>query len=73
MDEYGRLEDEGKMALLLRRSVDRVEGEAGDRVDECVMEEVRMWRQKQKVLVFGGSPHEPGPPITPQTLPPLNP
>ena len=49
VDEYGRLEDEGKM------------------------EEVRMWRQKRKVLVFGGSPHEPGPPITSQTLPPLNP
>ena len=32
-----------KMALLLRRSVDSVEGEVGDRVDECVMEEVRKW------------------------------
>jgi len=31
VDEYGRVEDEGRMALLLGRSVDSVEGEVGDR------------------------------------------
>ena len=40
IDEYGRVEDEGKMALLLGRSVKSLEREGGDRVDECVMEEV---------------------------------
>ena len=35
--------DEGKMALLLGRSVKSLEREVGDRVDECVMEEVRKW------------------------------
>jgi len=43
----------------LGRSVDSVEGEVGDRVDECEMEEVRKWWQKWKVLVFGESPLEP--------------
>ena len=33
----------------------------GDRVDECVMEEVKKWWQKRKELVYGGSPHKPGP------------
>lgn len=56
--EYGRLEDEGRMELLLERSVDSVEEEVGGRVDERVMEEVVA---KRKVLVFGRSPHEPGP------------
>ena len=40
IDEYGRVGDEGKMALLLGRSVKSLEREVGDRVDECVMEEV---------------------------------
>ena len=41
-----------------------------NRVDECVMEEVRKWWQRRKELVYGGSPHEPGPPYNPQTPPP---
>ena len=60
-DEYGRVGDEGKMALLLGRSVKSLEREVGDRVDECVMEELRKWWQRRKELVYGGSPHEPGP------------
>ena len=40
IDEYGRVGDEGKMALLLGRSVKSLGREGGDRVDECVMEEV---------------------------------
>ena len=39
IDEYGRVGDEGKMALL-GRSVKSLEREVGERVDECVMEEV---------------------------------
>ena len=39
--EYGRLGHEGKIALLLGGSVKSLEREGGDRVDECVIEEVR--------------------------------
>ena len=54
--------DEGKMALLLGRSVKSLEWEVGDRcMDERVMEEVRKWWQRRKELVYGGSSHEPGP------------
>ena len=42
------------MALLLGRSVDSVEGEVGDRGSEEMAE-------KSMVLVFGVSPHKPGP------------
>ena len=49
------------MALLLGRSVKSLEREVGDRVNECIMEEVRKWWQRRKELVYGGSPHEPGP------------
>ena len=42
MEKWG---GEGKMALLLGRSVKSLEREVGDRVDECVMEEVRKWWQ----------------------------
>ena len=52
--------DEGKMALLLGRSVKSLEREVGDRVDEHIMEEVRKWWQR-KELVYGGSSHESGP------------
>ena len=52
IDEYGRVGDERKMALLLARSIKR---ELGDRVDECVMEEVVAEEEK---LVYSGSPHE---------------
>ena len=52
--------DEGKMALLLGRSVKSLEREVGDRVDKHIMEEVRKWWQR-KELVYSGSPHEPGP------------
>ena len=38
--EYGRVGDEGKMALLLGLSVKSLEREVGERVDECVMDEV---------------------------------
>ena len=61
IDEYGRVVDEGKMALLLGKNVKSLEREVGDRVDECVLEEVRKWWQRRKELVYGGSPHEPGP------------
>ena len=37
LEEYWRAEEEGKVALLLGRSI---QGDAGARVDECVMEEV---------------------------------
>ena len=37
LEEYWRAEEEGKMALLLGRSI---QGYVGARVDECVMEEV---------------------------------
>ena len=40
IDEYGRVGHEGKMALLLGRSVKSLEREGGERVDECVMDEV---------------------------------
>ena len=40
IDEYGRVGDKGKTALLLGRSLER---EVGDRVDECVMKEARKW------------------------------
>ena len=49
------------MALLLGRSVKSSEREVGDRVDEHIMEEVRKWWQRRKELVYGESPHEPGP------------
>ena len=52
--------DEGKMALLLGRNLKSLEREVGDRVDECVMEEVRKWWQRRKELVYSGSLHEPG-------------
>ena len=61
IDEYGRVGDEGKMALLLGRNVKSLERKVSNRVDECVMEEVRKWWQRRKELVYGGSPHEPGP------------
>ena len=38
IDEYGRVGGEGKMALLLGRSVKSLEREVGDRVNECIME-----------------------------------
>ena len=40
IDEYGRVGDERKMVLLLGRSIKSLERELGDRMDECVMEEV---------------------------------
>ena len=43
MDEYGRVGDKGKMALLLGRSVKSLEREVEDGVGECIMEEVRKW------------------------------
>ena len=49
LEEYWRAEEEGKMALLLGRSI---QGDAGARVDECVMEEVLKWKE----LVYGGNP-----------------
>ena len=49
------MEGEGKMALLVGRSV--LEREVGDRVDECIVEEA----EPEKELVYNGSPHEPGP------------
>ena len=64
IDEYGRVGDEGKMALLLGRSGKSLEMEVGDRVDERITEEVRKWWHEEeefKELVYGGSPHEPGP------------
>lgn len=47
---------EGKVALLLERSVERVEGEVGARVDVWVIEEVPKWWQRRKELVYGGNP-----------------
>ena len=41
--EYGRVGDEGKMALLLGRNVKSLERKVSNRVDECVMEEVGRW------------------------------
>ena len=61
IDEYGRVGDEGKLALLLGRNVKSLEREVGNRVDECVMEEVRKWWQRRKELVYCESPHESGP------------
>ena len=40
IDEYGRVGDERKMALLLGRSVKSLGREGGERVDECIMDEV---------------------------------
>ena len=60
-DEYGRVGDEGKMALLLGRSVKSLEREVGDRVDERIMEEVRKWWQRRKELVYSKIPLVPGP------------
>jgi len=65
------VEDEARMALLLGRSVDSVEGEVGDRVDECVMEKVRKWRQKRfwclvEVSYYKWSPPKAVPPDCPQ-------
>ena len=70
IDEYGRVGDEGKMALLLGRNVKSLERKVSNRVDECVMEEVRKWWQRRKELVYGGSPHEPGPLQPPNSPPP---
>ena len=56
IDEYGRVGGMGKMALLLGRSVKSLEREVGDRVDECVMEEV----VAEEELVYSGTPNEPG-------------
>ena len=53
LEEYWRAEEEGKMALLLGRSI---QGDAGARVDECVMEEVLKWWLRRKELVYGGNP-----------------
>jgi len=39
------VEGEGKMAVLVERSV--LEREVGDRVDECIMEEVRKRSQRR--------------------------
>ena len=72
IDECGRVGNEGKMALLLGRNVKGLEREVGNRVDKCVMEEVRKWWQRRKELVYGGSPHKPGPLYNPQTQPPHN-
>ena len=49
LEEYWRAEEEGKMVLLLERSI---EGDAG------VMEEVLKWwlNSKRKELVYGGNP-----------------
>ena len=44
IDEYGRVGGEGKMALLLGRSVKSLEREVGDRVNECIM---RKWWQRR--------------------------
>ena len=43
VDEYGRVGDKGKTALLLGRSVKSLEREVEDGVGECIMEEVRKW------------------------------
>ena len=51
IDKYGRVGDEGKMALLLGRSVTSLEREVEDRVD--VMEKVRRWWQRRKEPVYG--------------------
>ena len=61
IEEYGRVELEGKMALLLGRSTESSEREVRNRVDECIMEKARTWWQRQKKLVYSGSPHEHGP------------
>ena len=60
IDEYGRWGMRERWHLL-GRSVKSLEREVGDRVDERVMEEMRKWWQRRKELVYGGSPHEPGP------------
>ena len=70
IDEYGRVGDEGKMALLLGRSIKSLEREVGDRVDECVMEEVKKWWQRRKELVTVEVPMNLDP-YNPQTRPPL--
>ena len=45
----GRVEDEGKMAMLLGEECKS--GERSERrVDGCIMEEVRKWWQRQKEL-----------------------
>ena len=57
IDEYGRVGGEGKMALLLGRSVKSLDREVGDkRVHYGGSEEV----VAEEELVYGGSPHEPG-------------
>ena len=58
IDEYGSVGDEGMMALLLGRNIMSLEREVGD---ERVTEKVRKWWERRKKLIYGGSPHEPGP------------
>ena len=41
MEEYGRVELERKMALLLGRSTESLEREVRNRVDECIMEKAQ--------------------------------
>ena len=53
IDEYGMVGDKGKMELLLGKSVKSLEREVGDRVNKCVKEEVRKWRQRRKELLTG--------------------
>ena len=57
LEEYWRAEEEGKMALLLGRSI---QGDAGAslRVDECIM---LKWWLRRKELVYGGNPCLPRP------------
>ena len=51
VEEYWRADREGKMALVLGRSI---EGGAGA---DCVMEEVLIqWWQRRKELVYGRNP-----------------
>ena len=52
MDEYGRVGDEGKLALLLGRSVRNLEREVGDRVDERRYGGSEKWWQRKKELVY---------------------
>ena len=70
IDECGRVGNEGKMALLLGRNVKGLEREVGNRVDKCVMEEVRKWWQRRNWFTVE-VPINLDPYITPKLSPPI--
>ena len=64
-EEYGRMRGKGKDGIAAGKEYRRLGRRSENRVDECILEVERKWWERQKELVYSGSPHEPVP-ITPK-------